>query len=512
MLKRLVLTAVLFALGGPTAVSAAVVENVRSYRAPEYTRLVFDLDHKLDHKIFTLENPDRVVVDLIESDLRGTFDLLALVDTPIANIRSAQNGKDTRIVLDMRGKVQPRSFVLGPNEQYGERLVIDLYDNVAATPGAQPVASASARTLDETKRDIVVAISAGHGGEDPGAIGVNRLREKDVVLAISREVFDLINRTPGYKAVMVREGDYYIGLRERIGIGHSHNADLYLAIHADAHSNASASGSTIYALSQNGATSEQALRLAEKENASDLIGGVGTVSLGDKDEVLRSVLLDLSMTGTIATSLEIGDRVIRSLGDVVRMRRRNVEQAAFVELKSADIPSLLIESGYITNADDAKNLNSPIWRKRFAGALVEGITHWFYERPPRGTLIAWQKDNGSSFTPSAYTVKRGDSLSEIAQRYGVTLAALKQANNINGNTIQVGQVLQIPGGGASSFASAESIAAAPPSTFTEHKIARGETLSKIAATYSVSLARIRETNQLKSDTIRVGQVLRIPTS
>jgi len=512
MLKRVVLTALLFALGCQQAVFAAVVESVRSYRAPEYTRLVFDLDRTLEHRIFTLDGPDRVVVDLVDAEMRGDFDLLALVDTPISSVRSAQNGKDIRIVLDLRGKVQPRSFILGPNEQYGDRLVIDLYDQQqdAATTAPQ-TANTSARVPDETKRDIVIAVSAGHGGDDPGAIGVNRLREKDVVLAISRELVDLINRTPGYKAVMIRDGDYYVGLREQIDIAHEHNADLFIAIHADAHTNASATGSTIYALSQNGATSEQARRLADKENASDLIGGVGSVTLGDKDEVLRSVLLDLSITGTIATSLEIGDRVIRALDDVVKMRRRNVEQAAFVVLKSADIPSLLVESGYITNPNDAKNLGSPVWRQRFAGALADGITNWFFERPPRGTLIAWQKDNGATFTPAAYTVKRGDNLSEIAERYGVSLANLKQANDISGNVIHVGQTLKIPGGGSNSFAGATPAEPQPP-TFTEHTISRGETLSQIADSYSVPMARIRETNQLKSDTIRVGQKLKIPTS
>jgi N-acetylmuramoyl-L-alanine amidase len=192
--------------------------------------------------------------------------------------------------------------------------------------------------------------------------------------------------------------------------------------------------------------------------------------------------------------------VIRSLGDVVKIRRKNVEQAAFVVLKSADIPSLLIESGYITNPNDAKNLDSPVWRQRFAGALAEGITHWFHERPPQGTWVAWQKENGG-LIPATYTVKRGDSLSEIAERYRIPMSSLKSANDLSSNVIRIGQVLTLPG-----------TTAAAGQAFTEHKIARGETLSQIAASYAVPMARIRETNQLKSDTIRVGQVLKIPTS
>ncbi|MGV3590526.1 MAG: LysM peptidoglycan-binding domain-containing protein, partial [Gammaproteobacteria bacterium] len=290
----------------------------------------------------------------------------------------------------------------------------------------------------------------------------------------------------------------YVGLRERTQLGHKHNADLYIAIHADAHANKQASGSTIYALSQNGATSEQARLLAEKENAADLIGGNGRVKLDDKDEVLRSVLIDLSMNAQIQTSLEIGDQVIRALGDVITMRRRNVEQAAFVELKSYDIPSLLIEAGYITNARDAKNLDSPAWRREFAGALTAAITEWFYERPPQGTWVAWQKQHGSA-APSTYTVKRGDALSKLAERFGVSMAALKFANDLASNEIQIGQVLMIPGN------------ATGIDRFREHTIARGETLSQIAESYAVPMARLRETNQLNGDTIRVGQVLKIPT-
>lgn len=489
---------------GHAFASAAVVESAHVETATDYTRLVFDLDGRLEHKVFTLENPDRIVIDFTGTRLSGSFDTLDLSATPITKIRSAaRNESDLRVVLDLQGRMQPRSSFVARDDGNGEQLILDLYG--ANAPAMATTISGESRTAavsapaPDLKRDIIIAISPGHGGEDPGAIGVNRLREKNVTLAISREVVEKINAMPGYKAVLLRDGDYYVGLRERTQLGHKHSADLYIAIHADAHANKQASGSTIYALSQNGATSEQARLLAEKENAADLIGGNGRMKLDDKDEVLRSVLIDLSMNAQVQTSLEIGDQIIRSLGEVITMRRRNVEQAAFVELKSYDIPSLLIEAGYITNARDAKNLDSPAWRREFAGALTAAITDWFYDRPPHGTWVAWQKQHGNA-APSTYTVKRGDSLSALAERYGVSMSALKFANDLESNEIQVGQVLMIPANAAGSM-----------SQFREHKIARGETLSGIAASYAVPMARLRETNQLNSDTIRVGQVLKIPT-
>ncbi len=461
---------------------AAKVLGVRSYRAPEYTRLVFDLDAPLQYQLESRTDPHRLILNLKHAALSGHLDNLTLNNTPITGISSKkENENDLLIEMALHSTVEPRSFTLAKNEQYSDRLVIDLYDIVvkpngtAETDYIDPISAISASLDKSGKRDIVVAVSAGHGGDDPGAIGVKQLQEKQVTLAIAREVAALIGKLPGYKAVMIRDGDYYVGLRQKVNMAHDQHADLFIEFHADAADNKSAKGATIYALSSRGATSEQARLLADKENRADLIGGVGTGNLKDKDEGLVSVLLDFGMTASVGDSLEIGQKLVNSLDTVTHLRRRNVEQAAFVVLKSANIPSLLVESGYITNAADAENLDSPAWRKKFAAAMVNGITAWFDDRPPRGTLIAWQKDHEND-----------------QSRPGT--------NSVKSNSVPHGQLSKIP------------VKTIAKPAFKQHKIARGETLSNIASMYAVSLEIIRSTNQLKSDNIRPGQVLKIPAS
>ena len=502
LLSRLALVVACLSLVAP--LQGAVVQGVRSYRAPDYTRLVFDLDGPLTYELSQQLEPATLVITLEGASFDGNFDNLSLAETPISSIGSSREpGGDLLVTLTLRAQVEPRSFTLGKNEQYGDRFVLDLYDVAGMTKApdaetADPVATITSGLDDAGRRDIVVAISAGHGGDDPGAIGHGKLQEKNVTLALSRELARLIDAMPGYQSVLIRDGDYYVGLRQRTELGHKANADLYLAIHADAADNHEARGATVYALSERGATSEQARMLADKENNADLIGGIGTVSLGDKDAVLRSVLLDLSMTASVATSLEIGSALVQSLYKVTRLRRRNVEQAAFVELKSADIPSLLIEAGYITNAADAENLDSPQWRRRFAESLADGVATWFGKRPPRGTLIAWQQKHGTEGRRSmtSYVVQRGDALSVLAQRFDVSMDEIRRVNGLKHDAIQVGQTLKIPA----------------TLILREHKIERGETLSQIAFEYEVTLEAIRAVNELKSDTIRPGQILKIPTS
>ncbi len=421
------------------AATAAEVEGVRLWRAPDHTRLVLDLSSPAEHRLFTLDDPHRIVVDLANADLNSGFDHLELGNTPIARIRSApRNNTDLRIVLDLERAVKPRSFPLRGNEKYGDRLVVDLHDK----------AGDRQRRLDDIidpespERAILVAIDAGHGGEDPGALGPGRIQEKDVVLAISRKLKAIIDREPGFKAALVRTGDYYIPLRRRSAIAREQRADLFISIHADAFKHPSARGASVFALSASGATSETARFLAHRENQSDLIGGVGgSVRIADKDEMLASVLLDLSMTATLKSSLDVGDEVLDRMGSMARLHKDQVEQAGFVVLKSPDIPSILVETGFISNPSEARQLASAAYQRKMARTIFDGVRDYFYEKPPPGTWVAANRDRGGD---KVYVIGRGDTLSGIAARHGVSVETLKRHNGLNSSVIRVGQRIEIP--------------------------------------------------------------------
>ena len=440
--------------------AASEVQSVRLWRAPDNTRLVFDLSGPVEHKVFTLTAPDRIVIDVEGGNASKPFDQLPLANTPISGLRAGKFNADTlRLVIDLNAQVSPKSFTLPPNQQYGHRLVVDLFDQGAdsstrppatatpqtpATPVSPTIAPIKLPALPSSKRDIVIAIDAGHGGEDPGAIGPGKVYEKNVVLQISKELQRQINAEKGFRAELVRTGDYFIPLRKRTEIARKKGADLFVSIHADAAPRSAAYGASVFALSDRGATSETARWLADSENRSDLIGGAGSVSLGE-DQMLAGVLLDLSMTASLASSLNVGQKVLSNMGRITPLHKRRVEQAGFMVLKSPDIPSILVETGFISNPSEARKLQTASHQQALARSIHSGVKQFFHENPPPGTYVAWLRDSGKIASgPREHVVRSGESLALLAQRYQVSLGSLRSANKLQGDVIKVGQTLQIP--------------------------------------------------------------------
>lgn len=419
-------------------VLAADVNGFRVWTDPDKTRAVLDLESRSDYQVFTLENPPRVVIDLPKADLNRTLTLVDEYAGVIDGVRHGRPDKDTlRIVLDLENNSTVKSFMLDPTSDYGHRLVIDLFPE--GRGGGTTVAKALAN-LPSSDRDVVIAIDPGHGGEDPGAIGKSRTREKDVVLAIARQLKQSIDARPGMSAVLIRTGDYYIPLRDRFEKARKHRADLFVSIHADAFKRRDVSGSSVFVLSRKGASSEFARRLAASENSSDLVGGV---TLSDKDDMLASVLLDLSQSAALSASMDVGSKVIRELARLGKVHRRTVQQAGFLVLKSPDMPSILVETAFISNPSEEKKLRDKRHQERLADALLAGIRTYFYTNPPPDTRIAMEMRRVPA-KQVRHVIARGDTLSEIAERYNVSTAAIRAANKLSNDSIRVGQTLSIP--------------------------------------------------------------------
>ena len=435
-----------------SATNLAKVSDLRIADRKTETRIVFDLSAPVKHSVFVLKNPDRVVLDIDQCDANGKLSASRIGGTLVKDIRYAQKSSEKlRVVFDLNASVSPKSFLLPPQSGKAYRLVLDLTANSSVplvasnTQVEKPVDSKKPRVepvvaMDAiaSNRDLVVAIDAGHGGKDPGAIGRGGTREKDIVLSISKRLKNLIDKEPGMKAVMVRNRDIFVPLRSRIRRASELNADVFLSIHADAAVNRRAKGSSVYVLSQNGATSEAARILAKRENAADKIGGV---SLEDKDDVLKSVLVDLSQTATIDASIDLADDILIELSKVGNVLRDDVEQAGFAVLKSPDIPSVLVETAFISNPAEEKRLKTASHQQKLAVAILKGLRKYSKDHVPANAILA------STSTPiplATYTIKRGDTLSGIAVRHQVSLTDLRKVNGLRSDVLRVGQVLTIP--------------------------------------------------------------------
>lgn len=422
----------LLALVQPAAAGQVKVQGARIWNAPDHTRIVLDTAEPVSHRIFSLDDPHRLVVDISDARLSGELPTAAADDALVAGLRSGvRQGDDLRVVLDLKQPVKAKSFRLEPNGTYGHRLVIDV--SARSRPGRAQVASRTAPSVAPQHlsvqpkgvrhRDVIVAVDAGHGGEDPGAIGPAGTREKDVTLAISRKLADRIDRQRGMRAVLIRDGDYYIALRQRIAKARKHQADLFVSIHADAFTDRRVRGSSVYTLSNGGATSEAAKWLAERENRADLIGGV---SLAEQNDVLAGVLLDMTQNATLEHSSIAAERVLsklRALGDVHQTR---IQKAGFAVLKSPDIPSMLVETAFISNPDEEKRLRSRRYQDKLADYLVDGIVDYFEDYPPPGTRFARDDIPGRDGV-GALPAAGGATFADVARRYDLDLSGVRLA-------------------------------------------------------------------------------------
>ena len=368
------------------AAGRARVNGMRLASGSAKTRLVLDLNNAVKHSIFTLSKPERVVIDIRDSSFDGSLPQFK-VGGPIKRIRSARrNNNDLRVVLELNHRVQPKSFLLPPDGSSGHRLVVDLFDN-RVYAGDQPIKQKGERAAKSAKplRDVVVAIDAGHGGKDPGATGRGRTREKHITLAVAKRLKKSLAKIHGIKPVMIRERDVFISLKQRIHIARKHKADLFVSIHADAFKNAHASGASVYTLSNRGATSTAARWLADKENAADLFG---EVPISTRSDVVAEILLDLAQSATIQSSLDVGGVVLKNLSQVGKVHKRKVEQAGFAVLKSPDIPSILIETAFISNPKEEKKLRSKAYQQKLATAIAKGVQQYFKHQAPPGTILS----------------------------------------------------------------------------------------------------------------------------
>jgi N-acetylmuramoyl-L-alanine amidase len=365
---------------------AVDVRDVRVWASPESTRVVLDLSGNAAHSLLVLHNPERVVLDVTGARLAKGAHPSSSGAGAVKSVRMAHRANgELRVVLDLARPIQAKSFLTAPNKHYGYRLVVDL--GAGASPGANGAVERPIKVehAPADARDLIIAIDAGHGGEDPGAIGKNGTREKDVVLAIARELAVRVNAEPGMKAVLTRNADYFVPLRDRMRRARAQQADLFVSVHADSIRDRSIDGSSVYILSPRGATDEASRWLAERENASDLIGGV---SLDDKDDVLASVLLDLSQSASLNASQVAAERVLHSLNQAGEVRKHEVQQARFMVLKSPDIPSMLVETAYISNPQEEMRLRTQLHQAKLAAAIHQGVHDYFYANPPAGTRVA----------------------------------------------------------------------------------------------------------------------------
>ncbi|MGL5430465.1 MAG: N-acetylmuramoyl-L-alanine amidase [Vibrio sp.] len=495
---------------------ANVLEGVRVWPSPDETRVVLDVQSEADYSYFTLSTPERLVIDLKQSSSRAKLPVNVTESGILSKIRASTPPEKGafRLVFELKQKTTPSLFKLAPTPggQYGHRLVVDMPHGKVAESVSTGASNSSTQVSKDASQllgndDIVVAIDAGHGGEDPGSIGPTRKYEKNVNLSVSKKLADQLNAVPGIKAVLTRRGDYSVNLNKRTDIARRSKAHILVSIHADAFHTPQPRGGSVFVLNTRRANTEIARWVENHEQQSELLGGAGEVlSKTNNDRNVSQTLLDLQFSHSQKEGYKLATNILREMGKVAHLHKTEPVNASLAVLKSPDIPSVLVETGFISNPSEEKLLFQANHQDKLARALAKAIVQYFEANPPEGTLFA---NRGKTQT---HPVQRGESLGVIANRYGVTVDALKQANKLKSATIAVGQKLTIPASAAAKPIAVPVVTNPVETETIIHVVKTGDFLGKLASTYKVSVAAIKNQNNLKSDTLVLGQKLNITVS
>ncbi len=488
-----------------SAVHANEIKDIRVNTSKSETRTVIDLSASVEYSYFTLATPHRLVVDLKNTKNSAKLPKSVTKSPILTKIResSPPDSSSFRLVFELKSNVSPKLFKLNPGGGSGHRLVIDFpisgstSASTAAPAPSQPVTAV--KRASTAKRDVLIVIDPGHGGKDPGSIGPSKKYEKNVTLSVSKKLAARLNATPGVRARLTRTGDYYVGLDQRIAIADKDQAHLFISIHADAFTSPQPRGASVFFLNDRRTNTEIARWVENHERQSARLGGNTTVTRDDRN--VNKTLLDLQFTNSKREGEKLAIEILAELKKIARLHKSKPAEASLAVLRQPQIPSVLVELGFISNPTEERLLFQRSYQDKLAGALTNAVMKYMKANPPENTHF--DSSTPSSSGSGIYVVKRGDFLSRIAANHNVTVSAIKRANNLKSDTVRVGQKLKIPSSGSSS-----NLNTVETQTIT-HVVRSGEFLGKIASRYKVSVSAIKRENNLKSDQVRVGQKLKI---
>ncbi|WP_192889827.1 N-acetylmuramoyl-L-alanine amidase [Vibrio bathopelagicus] len=503
--------AAVFSLLFSSLVSANSLKGLRVWPSPEETRVVIDLKSEADFSYFTLSSPSRLVVDLKHTNLATKLPVVVKDSPVLSKVRkSSPPDKNTyRLVFELKKSSKADLFKLSPTPggQYGHRLVIDFPHGATSkgTTTSKPSQPTVSKNINQVKRqkDILIVIDPGHGGEDPGSIGPSRKYEKNATLSISRKLAAQLNAVPGIKTRMTRNADYFVNLNRRVAIARENEAHLFISIHADAFTTPQPRGGSVFVLNTRRANTEISRWIENKEKQSELLGGSGAAFTGNIDDKnVNQTLLDLQFSHSQKEGYKLATTILSEMGKVAKLHNSKPINTSLAVLRSPQIPSVLVETGFISNPTEEKLLFQRSHQDKLARAVTKAVVKYLKANPPEGIILS----NATSSTGgvSQHKVSRGESLSVIASKYGTSTQTLMKLNNLKSSSLAIGQVLKIP----SSASGSSSSSAVKTKTIT-HTVKSGEYLGKIASRYKVRVADIKRENRLKSETVRVGQKLRI---